>query len=152
MKLAKQYLGVRWGLKPLLGYSKVKRKHRPRMRLENEIKVEKRREVIVLDIRGDITSYSEVPLKTSFQKNIVQEARNIVIKIESQAYINSGGIALLIQILYQAQENRQNLAIAGVSPHYKKIFNMVGITKFAKLYDRLETVLERLDSQPESHR
>ena len=121
------------------------------MRLENEIKVEKHGEIVIMDIRGDITSLSEVPLKNSYHNDAGREARKLIFKIEKEAYINSGGIALLIQILYETRENKQNVAIAGVSPHYKKIFNMVGITKFAKLYDRLETALERLDSQPDSH-
>ena len=112
------------------------------MRLENEIRVDRHGEFAIMDIRGDITSYSEVPLKTAYQKDGAQGAGKIIFKIGKEAYINSGGIALLIQILYETRENKQNAAIAGVSQHYKKIFNMVGITKFAKIYDSVEDALK----------
>ena len=46
------------------------------------------------------------------------------------AYINSGGIALLIQILAQTKRNNQQIGITGISDHFEKIFHMVGITKF----------------------
>jgi len=118
------------------------------MRLENEIRVERYGDVIILDIRGDITSYSETALKASYHKHVEQQDRKIILKIERDAYINSGGIALLIQVLYLIRENRQIAAIVGASRHYKKIFNMVGITKFAKICDTLEIALDTSDSKP----
>ena len=42
------------------------------------------------------------------------------------------------------KENNQSAAIAGVSPHFKKIFKMVGITKFAGIFDNLAEAIEDL--------
>ena len=69
---------------------------------------------------------SEFPLKKTYQNVVDKDARNIVLKIDKDAYINSGGIALIIQILYEIKGNKQTAAIAGVSDHFKKIFGMVG--------------------------
>ena len=74
-----------------------------------------------------------------------QGARKIILKIEKEAYINSGGIALIIQTLYKIKENEQVAAIAGVSPHFKKIFNMVGIAKFAGIFENLSEAIEDLE-------
>ena len=114
------------------------------MKENTDIKLKQQGDVTVMDIRGDITSYSESILKEAYQQVFNQDARKIILKIEKFAYINSGGIALIIQILYQIKENKQIAAIAGVSEHFKKIFDMVGITKFAKIYDTVEDALERL--------
>jgi anti-anti-sigma regulatory factor len=38
----------------------------------------------------------------------------------------------------QIKKNNQFVVITGISEHFKKIFNMVGITKFAKIYDTME--------------
>ena len=40
------------------------------MRLENETKFEKHGEIVIMDIRGDITSLSEVPLKNAYHNDI----------------------------------------------------------------------------------
>jgi anti-anti-sigma factor len=113
--------------------------------IENtDIKLQQQGDVTIMNIRGDITSYSESIFKAAYQQALDQDARKIILKIEKDAYINSGGIALIIQTLYKIKENKQIASIAGVSPHFKKIFKMVGITKFAGIFDTLEDALEGL--------
>jgi anti-anti-sigma factor len=114
------------------------------MKENSEIKLEQMGEVTILNIRGDVTSFSEIPLKESYQKVVDQNAQKIILKFDKDAYINSGGIALLIQMMYQFKENKQIAAITGISDHFKKIFNMVGITKFAKIFDTVGDALEGL--------
>ena len=114
------------------------------MQENNAIRLEQQGEVIILNIRGDVTSYSEIPLKGSYQKVVDQNARKIIFKFDKDAYINSGGIALLIQMMYQIKENKQFAAVTGISDHFKKIFNMVGITKFANIFDTVDDALEGL--------
>jgi anti-anti-sigma factor len=90
--------------------------------------------VTVLDIRGDITAFSEAKLSEAYKKASGEGALRMLLKIDADAYINSGGIAVLIQILAQTKRNNQLIGITGVSDHFRKIFGMVGITKFAKIY------------------
>jgi anti-anti-sigma factor len=111
----------------------------------NQIHIESRGIATVLDIKGDITATSEASLEEAYQKANAQGAVQIVLKIEKKAYINSGGIAVLIQILTQARRNGQHAAIAGISGHYKKIFKIVGLTNFAEIYDSPEAAMQKLD-------
>jgi anti-anti-sigma factor len=117
------------------------------MQQSNEIKIEKQGSVTIFDIDGDITSFSEPFLDEAYQKANEQDANKILLKIDKDAYINSGGIALLIQLMAQIKRNNQSVVIAGISEHFKKIFNMVGITKFAKIYDTVETAIENLTAE-----
>jgi len=119
------------------------------MQHNNEIKLEKKGGVIIFDIQGDLTSFSETSLNEAYQKVNDQDARKILLKIEEDAYINSGGIALLIQMMAQIKRNNQFVVITGISEHFKKIFSMVGITKFAKIYDTMEAALEAMAIEPQ---
>jgi anti-anti-sigma factor len=110
----------------------------------NQIHIESQGTVTILDIKGDITAFSESSLGEAYQKASAQGAVSILLKIGKEAYINSGGIAVLIQILAQTRRNKQRVAIAGISEHFKKIFKMVGITKFADIYDSPETAIKKL--------
>lgn len=114
------------------------------MQHDTEIKLEKQGEVTIFDIRGDLTSFSETCLNDAYQTANEQDARRIVLKIKEDAYINSGGISLLIQLMAQIKRNNQFVVITGISEHFKKIFNMVGITKFAKIYDTVEAALAEM--------
>ena len=108
----------------------------------NEINLEQHGAVLLFNIQGDLTSFSEPLLSEAYQNANDQGVSNILLKIDKEAYINSGGIAVLIQILAQSKRNNQNIAITGVSDHFKKIFSMVGITKFADIHESVENALE----------
>ena len=110
----------------------------------NQIHVKSRGDVTVLDIRGDITAFSESSLEEAYQKANARDTAKLVLQIEKEAYINSGGIAVLIQILTHTQRSGQRVAISGISEHFKKIFKMVGITKFAEIYDSHEAAMQTL--------
>jgi anti-anti-sigma factor len=110
----------------------------------NQINFEHHGAVTLLDIKGDITSFSEPFLTEAYQNVNDQGASNILLKIDTDAYINSGGIAVLIQILSQTNQHNQKVGIAGVSNHYKKILGMVGITKFAEIHDTVESAIQMM--------
>jgi anti-anti-sigma factor len=110
----------------------------------NEISFDTRNGVTVLDIRGDITAFSEATLNEAYRNVTGQGVVRLLLKIATDAYINSGGIAVLIQILAQTKRNRQLIGITGVSEHFKKIFAMVGITKFATIYPSFEEALAKM--------
>ena len=112
------------------------------MLYRNDIKLEQRGAVTLLEIKGDITAFSEPFLNEAYKTANSQGAKNILLKTESDIYINSGGIAVLIQILAQTKQKNQLIGITGISDHFKKIFRMVGISKFAFIYDTVAEALE----------
>ncbi len=116
------------------------------MQQDNVIKLERHGPVTMLNIQGDITAFSEPFLNDAYKDANDQGAQKILLKFDKDAYINSGGIAVLIQILANSKKNNQQISITGLSDHFKKIFHMVGITKFAKIYDTVENALEVLSA------
>jgi len=117
------------------------------MEHKNEIKLERQNGIALMHIRGDITAQSEPFINQAYQDlNGPGDVSKILIQFEQEAYINSGGIAVLIQILAHTQKNNQQIGITGLSAHFKKIFGMVGITKFAKIYDGLEEAIQAMSA------
>jgi anti-anti-sigma factor len=108
----------------------------------NKIRLEKHGLVTFFDIQGDITAASEPYFSEAYDEANEQGANKILLQFEESAYINSGGIAVLIQILARSNKKGQVIGIIGLSSHFKKIFNMVGITKFAGIYDSREEALD----------
>ncbi|MGO9018687.1 MAG: STAS domain-containing protein [Syntrophobacteraceae bacterium] len=114
------------------------------MAQQNEIKLSEKDGVTIMEIQGDITVFSEPFLKEAYQSANDLNAVNVMLVFDSSAYINSGGIAILIQLLAEARKRKQQVGITGLSEHFKKIFNMVGITRFARIYQTLEEGLNGL--------
>ena len=116
------------------------------MQNKNEIALEKHGSVVILKIQGDVTSFSEPFLNQAYKDANDQGTKKILLNLEEGAYINSGGIAVLIQILAQTKKNNQQISITGLSDHFKKIFNMVGITKFAEIHNTVESAVEAMST------
>ena len=114
------------------------------MNQEIEIKLEKRAAVTLFDIQGDVTTFAEPFFEEAYKSANDQGATKILLKFHEDAYINSGGIAVLIQMLAETRKNDQKVAITGLSKHFQKIFSMVGITKFASIYSTVDEALEAL--------
>lgn len=115
------------------------------MEQTNQFQLEQQNDITLMHIQGDITAQSEPVINDAYKKaNDQGTAQKILVQFEEGAYINSGGIAVLIQILAHTQKKNQQIGITGLSDHFKKIFNMVGISKFAGIYNTVEDAIEAM--------
>jgi anti-sigma B factor antagonist len=90
--------------------------------------------VNVLRFSGDITSASEAAILGTYHGLSPDLTKRILLDFSKVEYINSSGIALIIQLMYAAGKNGQAIQTFGLSPHFQKVFTMVGITKYTKLH------------------
>jgi anti-sigma B factor antagonist len=90
--------------------------------------------VVVLRFEGDIASTSKDAVLGVYQALPKDTAKLILLDFTHVEYINSSGIALVIQLLIEASNAGQKVYAFGLSAHFTKVFTMVGITKYAGLY------------------
>lgn len=92
--------------------------------------------VTVLRFEGDIASTSKDAVLGTYQTLSKEAAKLVLLDFSKVDYINSSGIALVIQMLIEASNSGQKVYAFGLSPHFTKVFTMVGITKYAGLFPR----------------
>jgi anti-sigma B factor antagonist len=90
--------------------------------------------VAVLRYEGDIASTSKDAVLGTYQNLPKQTSKLVLLDFTKVDYINSSGIALVIQMLIEASNSGQKVYAFGLSPHFTKVFTMVGITKYAGLF------------------
>jgi anti-sigma B factor antagonist len=90
--------------------------------------------VVVLRFEGDIASTSKDAVLGTYQGLPKESSKLILLDFTKVDYINSSGIALVIQLLIEAANSAQKISAFGLSPHFNKVFTMVGITKYAGLF------------------
>ena len=100
--------------------------------------------VVVLRFEGDIASTSKDAVLGAYQGLPKETAKLILLDFTGVEYINSSGIALVIQLLIEASNSGQKVYAFGLSPHFTKVFTMVGITKYANLYPNQAAALAAL--------
>ena len=74
----------------------------------------------------------------------VVKSRPVLIDFSKVEYINSSGIALVIQMLMEASKADQTIAAFGLTPHFQKVFTMAGITKYSALHRDEATAIASL--------
>ena len=100
--------------------------------------------VSVLRFEGDIASTSKDAVLGTYQALPKATHKIILLDFTKVDYINSSGIALVIQMLIEASNSAQKVYAYGLSPHFTKVFTMVGITKYAGLFPDQSAALAAL--------
>jgi anti-anti-sigma factor len=89
--------------------------------------------VAILRFEGDIASTSKEAVLGTFQA-LPGGTGLVLLDFTRVDYINSSGIALVIQLLIEATNAGQKVCAFGLSPHFVKVFTMVGIPKYAGIF------------------
>lgn len=101
--------------------------------------------IAAIDIQGSINAASEKEL-LSVYAGVPDSEEKLLICFEENTSINGAGIAVLIQLLSECKRKQQTVAIAGVSDSFKQIFEMVGITRLAELFNDVADATSYLTS------
>jgi anti-sigma B factor antagonist len=100
--------------------------------------------VTILALSGDISSISKDAIVDAYH-GLGAATPIVLLDFTAVDYINSSGIAIIIQLLLEASKSgSRTIAIFGLSPHFRKVFTMVGINKYAKLFDEEAAALAAL--------
>jgi len=98
-------------------------------------------DILVCSINGEINMNNSPELRKLFDKCINDEEKKIVIDFSNVGYIDSSGLATLIEMLQRLNKYQGRLRLCNMSEKIKSIFQ---ITKLEKLFDICATQEEAL--------
>ena len=100
--------------------------------------------VAVVAFTGDISSTSKDAILDAYH-GLGAEVGKVLLDFRQAEYINSSGIAIIIQMLLEASKSgKRTVSIFGLSPHFTKVFTMVGVAKYASLFPDETSALAKL--------
>jgi anti-anti-sigma factor len=98
-------------------------------------------DVTIIDLQGDLTAVTGELVEEAYQKVTEKGARKILFVFDRNNYINSAGIAVLVSITAESRELGQEIRVVGLSDHFCKIFDMVGLTRYITIFSSAEVAL-----------
>ena len=107
-----------------------------------EVTIHDRDDVAIIDIKGDVTAVTGEAIEEAYQEVSLTGSTKILLVFDQECYINSGGIAILIGIISESQDNKQIIRMGGLSEHFHKIFDMVGLTRYTDIFPSEAAALE----------
>lgn len=90
--------------------------------------------VATIDMEGEINSFAEAGLSTAYNQAESYNPARVVLNFTRVDYINSTGIALIVGLLARARKSRRELAVFGLTEHYKEIFQITRLSDFMTIY------------------
>jgi anti-sigma B factor antagonist len=94
----------------------------------------------VIAMRGDVTPASEGALTDAYER-ASDGVTAVVLDFSELAYLNSGGIGLLVTLLVRAQRSGQRLMAYGLSDHYRQIFELTRLDEAIAIHASEEEAL-----------
>lgn len=110
------------------------------MHRECKINVHGDNDFVTIEVLGDLAASAEKAMDDAYQKACGYNSKNILLKFDGKSRINSAGIAIVINMVIESQEKGCKIFITGVSKHFRKIFELVGLTKYTTIVDSEEEV------------
>ncbi len=91
-------------------------------------------DVSVIDINGDVTSAAEAVLMEAYGEAGGENLKSVLLNFSGLAYMNSGGIGMLVTLLVRANRHKQKLLACGLNDHYRQIFELTRLDDAIGIY------------------
>ncbi len=106
-----------------------------------EVKSMERDGVMVFQVNGEINISTSPDLKKQFEK---QPSKKIVVDLEKVSYIDSSGLATLVEILKKTKLQGGNLGLAGMSDKVRSLFEITKLDKLFLVFKNQEEAVNRV--------
>ncbi len=96
------------------------------------VKIETKSGLTVCYVEGEIDINTSPDIKKSFDKLITKKTPKIIINLSKVTYVDSSGLATLVEILKNMKSYGGRMRLTNLSPKIKSLFE---ITKLEKLFE-----------------
>ncbi len=97
-----------------------------------QINSEEKNGIMIFKVTGDIDINTSPEVKKSFDRIISDKKDKIIINLKEVGYVDSSGLATLVEILKNLRAFGGKLKLTNLSPKVKGLFE---ITRLDKLFD-----------------
>jgi anti-anti-sigma factor len=91
--------------------------------------------MVVIDLVGSINAQADHDFNRAYQEADSMNSETIALNFSEVDYINSTGIALIVELLAQARKSRKRLIVYGLSEHYVEIFQITRLADFMDIFE-----------------
>ena len=106
-----------------------------------DIKQSEANDFVIVGINGEIDINSSPQLRKSFAEIVDSGKTKIIIDFEEVAYIDSSGLATLIEMMQRLKRNQGVMHLIRMSDKIKGLFEITKLDKLFKIYSTQEEAL-----------
>jgi anti-anti-sigma factor len=88
----------------------------------------------IIDMSGEINAFAAEDIQDAFSQAEATSSQEILLNFTDVSYINSTGIALIVNMLAMARKAGRRLMICCLSDHYMEIFKITRLSDHMLIY------------------
>ena len=111
---------------------------------EETFKVKEIKDIVVISTMTDFTLSMERIMEDVYQELCEKGYKKILFEFSPENHITSAGIAILISLIDESMKSNQKIGMTGLSGHFKNIFNLIGITRYATIYNSIDQAIRMM--------
>lgn len=106
-----------------------------------KIKEEKQNDIVVCNLEGEVNINNSPELRKFFDVIIKRNDKKVLINFSGVSYIDSSGLATLIEMLQRLKKTGGSLRFSNMDQRVKSIFEITKLHKVFEIFDTHETAL-----------
>jgi len=99
-----------------------------------DMKIKDESGVIVVTTNGYLNNYGGEQIASVCLQKISEGKRKFLVNVENTAMVNSIGVSIIIEVIEELQGTGGKVAFCHTAPIVEKTFNIMGVSKYAKIY------------------
>ena len=100
--------------------------------------------ILIIETNGYLNNVGGEKIADVCYENINSGTKNILLNLENSKVVNSIGVSILIEIIEKLQEVNGQLGYFNLAPIVEKTFNIMGISKYSKVFDSEAEAIEHM--------
>lgn len=103
----------------------------------------------IVDVTGEITLFNAPELRKVLMELLkVRKAPRVIVNLTNVAYIDSAGVACLVEALKVARESKLGLALFGLNRVAKEVFELTRLISVFEVYGTEEEAVRGVRQAP----
>jgi len=98
----------------------------------------------VIRLAGFLNIFAEGDVEAEVSRLLEMRCPLVLLDFGQVEHIDSAGITILVGLAARMRDAQAQLAAYGLSPHYRKIFHMVGLDDYIVVGEDRESLLSQL--------
>ena len=110
-----------------------------------EIKTEKKEDIQLIRVSGDIDASSSIHLDNAFKDAAESGEKKLAVDLKELHYISSAGLGVFVSHLEEFQLNEIKFVLFGIQETVKQVFDILGLEKIISIVVTEDEAISKLN-------
>lgn len=97
--------------------------------------------VTIIRLHGELSGFAREVLDRAYEEAASRDSLHVLVDFADVGYINSTGIALVVDLLVRSRRDGRAILAYALSDHYQHIFHITRLTEYMPIYADEESAL-----------